>query len=128
MTAGVKRAAGAVVVAHLDRALRSRPRPDQSSAVSDRLRCVAGLVAEQARSSIFGGSHDLAGIEAGPAGSKRSLTSSKARTIRGPNMGLVELGAHQPVAVLARMRALVLAHHVEGLLGDGPHRLDVPRA
>ena len=38
---------------------------------------------------------------------------------------LVEFRAHQPVAMLAGMRALVLAHHLEGLFGDGAHRLDV---
>ena len=37
---------------------------------------------------------------------------------------LVELGAHQPVAVLARMRALVFADHRERLLGDRPHLSD----
>ena len=38
---------------------------------------------------------------------------------------LVELGAHQPVAVLARMRALVLADHRKRFLGDRPHLLDL---
>ena len=37
----------------------------------------------------------------------------------------MEFGADQPVAMLAGMRALVLAHHLEGFFGDGPHRLDV---
>ena len=38
---------------------------------------------------------------------------------------LVKFGAHDAVAVLARMRALVGAHQREGLLGDRAHRLDV---
>ncbi len=38
---------------------------------------------------------------------------------------LVELGAQIAVAVLARMRALVLAHEGEGLLRDGAHRAHV---
>ena len=38
---------------------------------------------------------------------------------------LVELRAHDAVAVLAGVRALVFAHERERLLGDGAHRLDV---
>ena len=38
---------------------------------------------------------------------------------------LVEFRAHDAVAVLAGMRALVFADHREGFLGDGAHRLDV---
>jgi hypothetical protein len=38
---------------------------------------------------------------------------------------LVELGARDAVAMLAGMRALVVAHQREGLLGDGPHRRHV---
>ena len=38
---------------------------------------------------------------------------------------LMEFRAHDAVAVLAGMRALVFAHHREGFLGDGAHRLDV---
>ena len=38
---------------------------------------------------------------------------------------LVKLRAHQPVAVLARMRALVFADHREGLFGDRPHLFDL---
>ena len=37
----------------------------------------------------------------------------------------MEFGADQAVAVLAGMRAPVFAHHLEGLFGDGAHRLDV---
>ena len=37
----------------------------------------------------------------------------------------VKLGAHQAIAVLAGMGALVRAHHGERLLGDRAHRLDV---
>ena len=38
---------------------------------------------------------------------------------------LVEFRAHQAVAVLAGMRALVFPDHREGFFGDGAHRLDV---
>ena len=61
-----------------------------------------------------------------PSGSKLSLTSSKARTRRGPEHRLVELRAHQAVAVLARVGALVLAHHRERLLRDRAHLAHVP--
>jgi len=37
----------------------------------------------------------------------------------------VEFRAHDAIAVLARMGALVGAHQFEGLFGDGAHRLDV---
>ena len=37
----------------------------------------------------------------------------------------VKLGAHDAVAVLARMRAFVFAHERERLLGDGTHRFHV---
>ena len=38
---------------------------------------------------------------------------------------LVKFRAHDAVAMFAGMRALVVAHHREGFLGDGAHRLDV---
>ena len=38
---------------------------------------------------------------------------------------LVEFRAHETVAVLAGMRALVFAHRLKGLFGNGAHRLDV---
>ena len=38
---------------------------------------------------------------------------------------LVEFRAHEAIAVLAGMRALVFPHHREGFFGDGAHRLDV---
>jgi len=37
----------------------------------------------------------------------------------------VKFGAHDAVAVFARMRALVGPHQLERLFGDGAHRLDV---
>ena len=38
---------------------------------------------------------------------------------------LVKLRADDAVAMLAGMRAFILAHHREGFLGDGAHRFDV---
>ena len=62
-----------------------------------------------------------------PFGSNASFTVSNARTMRGPNMALVELAAHQAVAVFAAVRALVFAHQREAFLGDGAHGRDVVR-
>ena len=68
--------------------------------------------------------HDLAGIEA-VVGIEAALDLlERAHELR-PEHLLVEFRAHDAVAVLARMRALVGAHHVEGFLGDRAHRLDV---
>src|SRR5439155_26597779 len=38
---------------------------------------------------------------------------------------LMEFGTHQAIAMLAGVRALVLAYHIERFLGYGAHRLDV---
>ena len=121
-------AAGAVVVAHLDRALETAAGARIGRPVELRLHRLArdspGRSGNCSRSSNFGARTILPGLNR-PFGSKRSFTSSKARTSRLPNIELVEFRAHDAVAVLAGMRALVVAHHRERLLGDGAHRLDV---
>ena len=68
--------------------------------------------------------HDLAGIEAVVRIEAPLDLLERAHELR-PEHRLVEFRAHDAVAVLARMRALVGAHHVEGFLGDRAHRLDV---
>ena len=56
-----------------------------------------------------------------PPGSKASLTSSNAAVSRGAEHRLVELAAHDAVAVLAGVRAPVPADHLEAFLRDRPH-------
>src|SRR6478735_4653512 len=68
--------------------------------------------------------HDLAGIEAVVRIEARLDLLERAHQRR-PEHLVVEFRAHDAVAVLARMRALVGLHHVEGFLGDRAHRLDV---
>ncbi len=126
--AALQRAAGAVVVAHLDRALESAAgarigRPVELRR-ADRRRDSPARSAAGSRSSNFGARTILPGLYR-PFGSKRSFTSSKARTSSRAEHLVVEFRAHDAVAVLAGMRALVGAHQVERLLGDRPHRLDV---
>ena len=122
MTAGVARAAGAVVVAHLDRAGEPAPfRPVERG--GERQRPVVGLEAEQAAVVHLRGPDDLAGVE------QALRVEGVLDLLEGADHApaehrLVELGAHQPVAVLARMRALVFADHRERLLGDRPHLSD----
>ena len=62
-----------------------------------------------------------------PGGSNASFTVSNARTMRAPNIALVEFAARQAVAVFAAVRALVFAHEGEAFLGHGAHRGDVLR-
>ena len=123
-----ERAAGAVVVAHLDRALETAA----GAGIGRPVEMGADILARDspARSGTRCGRRTSARARScrdcsRPLGSKRSLTCSKARTSRGAEHLLVEFRAHDAVAVLAGMRALVGAHHVEGLLGDGAHRRDV---
>src|SRR5262245_19106630 len=85
-----------------------------------RLAVIAGRVAEQPTVVEFRRPHDLPRVEEAlriePVlyfleGTGQPRTEHR----------FVEFRAHQPVAVLAGMRALVLAHHRERLLGDLAH-------
>ena len=127
MTAPDQLAAFAVVVAHLHRALETAARPriggpvERGCHVGDP---VVGLVAEERAVVHAGGAHDLAGVHE-PLGIEAVLHLLEQAHGLGAVHLLVELGAHQAVAVLARMRALVGLDHGEGLLGDGAHGVGV---
>ena len=58
-----------------------------------------------------------------PFGSSQDLISRERRREPRPEEGRDPFGAHQPVAVLAGIGALVLLHHRAGFLGDGAHLL-----
>ena len=84
-----ERAAGAVVVAHLDRALETAAGAGIGRPVEPRIDLfgvVVRPVAEEGAVVEFGRMHDLAGIEAVVRDRSCSLTSSNARTSSGPNI------------------------------------------
>src|SRR6185437_15412484 len=90
----------------------------------DRLAVIAGPVAEQAAVVEFWRAHDFAGVEETLRVELILYFLESAGEPRAEHR-LVELRAHQPVAVLAGMRALVFAHHRERLLGDRAHGMRV---
>ncbi len=110
-------AAGAVVVAHLDRALETAAGARIGGPVErrgHRLAVIAGAVAEQAAVVELGRAHDLAGIEQAVRIEAVLHLLEGAHEPRAEHRR-VELRAHDAVAVLAGMRALVVAHHRERL-------------
>ena len=122
-----ERAAGAVVVAHLDRALETAAGAGIGRPVEPRIDLVGVVirrVTEQRAVVEFRRIDDLARIEAVVRIEARLDLLERAHQLR-PEHLVVEFRAHDAVAVLARMRALVGLHHVEGFLGDRAHRLDV---
>ena len=96
------------------------PFSDQSSAGGGTFCLVARLEAEQARSSIFDGATILPGFIR-PRGSSHHLISPSARGEARAEERRDPFRAHQPVAVFARVGALVLLHHRAGFFGDGAH-------
>ncbi len=120
-------AAGAVVVAHLDRALESAAGAGPGGPVELGLHLLAAILGPitEVRAVIeLRRAHDLAGVE------DALRVEGVLHLLEGLHQllaehELVEFGAHDAVAVLAGMRALVVAHHREGFLGDGAHRLHV---
>ena len=68
--------------------------------------------------------HDLAGIEQAVRIEARLHFFERAHELRAEHE-FVKFRAHDAVAVLAGMRALVGAHHRERVLGDRAHRLHV---
>ena len=120
-------AAGAVVVAHLDRALQAAGSPRVVGPVERGrhvLGGVAGRIAEQRAVVEARRAHDAAGIERA-AGVEGVLHLLEGRDQPPAIHRLVELAAHQTVAVLAGVRALVFAHQGEGFLSDRAHRAHV---
>ena len=125
--AALELAAGAVVVAHLDRALKAAAGAGISRPVEFCLElgdAIVGLEAEQRAIVHPGRIDDLAGIEHA-IGIEALLHLPEVGDEALAEHRFVEFGAHQAIAVLAGMRALVFAHQREGFLGDGAHRLDV---
>ena len=120
-------AAGAVVVAHLDRALEAAAGAGIGRPVERGLQlrdAIVRRIAKQRAIVHLGRIDDLAGIEH-IARIEALLDLAEIGDDARAEHRLVEFGAHQAVAMLAGMRALVFAHHREGLFGDGAHRLDV---
>src|SRR5262249_28515880 len=120
-------ATGAVVVAHLDRALETAAgtgigRPIERCAQP--LAPIAGRIAEQRAVVEFRRAQDLAGLEEA-GGIEETLPRLEGAHEPASEHRLVKLGAQDAVAVLAGMRALVFTHHGERLFGDRAHRLDV---
>jgi len=119
--------AGAVVVAHLDRALEPIAGAGIGRPVEmgrDGFAVIAGRVAQQAAVVEFRRAHHLAGIVQALRIEAVLDLLERTREARAEHR-LVELGAHQPVAMLAGMRAFVVAHHGERLFGDRAHGMHV---
>src|SRR6516225_10026473 len=120
-------ATGAVVVAHFDRALKTAAgarigRPVELRA--DVLAAIVRPVAEDAAIVELRRAHDLAGIvEALGIEALLDLFEGAHKPLA-EHLG-VEFGAHDAVAVFARMRAFVGPHQLERLFGDGAHRFEV---
>ena len=122
-----KRAARAVVVAHLDRALETAAGAGIGGPVevrADLLRPVVRPVAEEGPIVEFRRAHDLPRIVKTP-GVEALLELFEGAHETRPEHFFVEFRTHDAVAVLAGVRALVGAHQRERLLGDGAHRLGV---
>ncbi len=117
-------AAGAVIVAHLDRAGEPLGPAGEGRPVErrlERLDRIIRLVPEQAAVVEAGRVDDLAGVQhAGGIETRLHLAEGAHQPLA--VHGGVELGADDAVAVLARVRALEGLHQREGLLGDGAHR------
>ena len=120
--AGVELAAVAVVVAHLDRLVEAAPlAPVERRCSGARSRSPAGS-GTALRSSIFDGRTIFPGFIR-PRGSSQDLISPSARGEARAEERRDPLRAHQAVAVLAGIGALVLLHQRAGFLGDGAHLL-----
>src|SRR6516162_11374912 len=109
--AGVARAAGAIVVAHLRRC-REAPPFGPIQCRLDRQLAIIGLEAEEAAIVHLRRPDNLAGVE------EALWVESVLDLLEGADHAraehcLVKLGADETVAVLARMRALIFANHRE---------------
>src|ERR1019366_9625054 len=119
--AGFELAAGAVVVAHLDRTLEAAAGAGVSGPVERRLKlpdAVIRRIAKQRAVVHPRRIHDLAGIEH-IVGIEAVLDLPEITDDARAEHRLVKFRTHDAVAVLAGMRALVFAHHREGFFGDG---------
>ena len=125
--AALELAAGAVVVAHLDRALETAAgtrigRPVQHG--FQRVDAIFRPIAKQRPVVHFGRIDDLAGIE-DVVRVEALLDLPEVGNDARAEHRFMEFGADQAVAMLAGVRPLVFAHHRKRFLGDGAHRLDV---
>jgi hypothetical protein len=105
---------------HISTAPAKPPHSLQSSAPGHGLRRVTRRVAEERALVLARRIHDLAGIHQ-PLRIEPRLDLGQARGQARTEEGLDPLGAHQAVAMLAGVGALVPAHEVGGLLGDRTH-------
>ena len=125
--AALEFAAGAIVVAHLDRALKAAAGSGISRPVEHGLQpgdAIAGRKAKQRTIVHFGRIDDLAGIEQ-IVRIEAPLDLAEIGDDALPEHRLVKFRAHDAVAVFAGMRALVFPHHRERLLGDFAHGMDI---
>jgi hypothetical protein len=117
--AGVELAAVAIVVAHLDGA--GEPAPLAPVERRRRgLRRVAGAIAEERAVVLARRVHDLARVHQALR-VEPALDLREARREARPEERRDPFGAHQAVAVLARIAALVAPDQVRGFLGDRAH-------
>src|SRR5205814_6423492 len=120
--AALELSAGAVVVAHLDRALKAAAGAGIGRPVEHGLQsgdAIVRPITKQRTIVHFWRIDDLAWIEQ-IVRIEALLDLPEISNDAGAEHRFVEFGANQPVAMLARVRALVFAHHLEGLFGDGP--------
>ncbi len=128
--AGIEGAAGAVVVAHLDRAEHAAERPGMVRPVELRRevgdRRVAPVVAEQRAVIHARRTHDAARVQH-VVRIERVLHGFERTHDARAEHRFVEFAARQAVAVFAAVRALVLAHQRKAFLRHGAHGGDVLR-
>ncbi len=122
--AGIEAAAGAVVVAHLDRAQHAagRARPGRPVELWREPGCrgIVWRIAQQ-RAVIHARRPDDAARVQQPRGIERVLDRLERRGDARSEHGGMELAARDAVAVLAGMAALVGAHKRKTFFGDRPH-------
>ena len=128
--AGIEGAAGAVVVAHLDRAEHAAERPGMVRPVELRRevgnRRVAPVVAEQRAVIHARRTHDAARVQH-VVRIERVLHGLERTHDARAEHRFVEFAARQAVAVFAAVRALVLAHERKAFLRHRAHGGDVLR-
>jgi hypothetical protein len=112
-------AAGAVVVAHLDRTAKSAPlRPVEHGV--DRRHAITRGIAKQFAIVHARRAHDLARVEQ-PGGVEAILDLLEGAQHARAEHALVKFRARQPVAMLTRVRAPVLLDDGQRLFHDGAH-------
>ena len=120
-------AAGAIVVAHLDRALKTATGAGICGPVErgrHRLAVIARRIAQQGAVVELRRTHHLTRIEQIVRIEAILHLLERAHQFRTEHE-FMKFGTDDAVAMFARVRAFVFLHHGERLLGDGAHGLDV---